>query len=139
MTHLSQFKKDKLSEEVRFQFSRSSGPGGQKVNKTESKAELYWSVHDTQVFKDEAVTRIEHKLSNRINKEGELVIHSDQFRSRERNKEACLQLFFDILAQALHVPKKRKKTKPSRSSVEKRIKEKKQHADKKKTRQKPNY
>lgn len=136
MYKLTDFKKDKIAAEVDFQYSRSSGPGGQKVNKTETRVELFWNFGDSPLFTDEQKQRLYNKCSNRINKQGYLQFYSDQFRSRDRNKAECLSHLYEAIEKALTKPKPRKKTKPSRASVEKRIKEKKKNSDKKKMRQK---
>ena len=136
MFKLGEKQKSHLLSELIFQFSRSSGPGGQKVNKTESQAELRWNVLVSQVFTESQIIRLQDKLKNLINKEGELVLSSDQFRSRERNKQACIDHLYEHIEKALHRPKKRKPTKPSRGAIQKRLDEKKKHSEKKKNRQK---
>ena len=124
----------KILVELKFQFSRSSGPGGQKVNKTESKAELRWLVKESSVFDSSQKEKLQSRLGHSINSEGELVIASDQFRSRERNKKDVCDRLRKILEKALHESKKRKKTKPTKSSIKKRLEGKKKHSDKKKAR-----
>jgi ribosome-associated protein len=136
---LTQRKKDLLLGEVDFQYSRSSGPGGQKVNKTETQVELRWNIHGSQVFKEEQKLRLLEKLKNRFNKSDELIIKTDKYRSRKDNQRFIQQLFFEMLCQALTIPKSRRPTKPTRSSVEKRIQEKKRHSDKKRHRSKQDY
>lgn len=136
MFTLTQKKKGQLQEELAFQYSRSSGPGGQKVNKTETQVELRWSVTKTSVFHSEQIEMIQIKLENKINKEGELILKTDKFRGRLANQKFCLELFYRLLGQALTVPKKRRASKPKRSAIEKRIQEKKHHSEKKKNRQK---
>lgn len=136
MALVGEKKREALKVEVTYQFSRSSGPGGQKVNKTETQVELRWSLTYTKLFSEAQKKLISLKLANQINKDGELVLSSDQFRSRERNKQACLDIFFNHLEKALHIPKRRRPTKPTRSSVEKRIQAKKELSDKKRNRKK---
>lgn len=136
MYKLTDHKKHQIEKEVDFSYSRSSGPGGQKVNKTETRVELFWDVQDSELFTSQQKTRISEKLNNRMNSEGQIQFYSDQFRTRPANQKACLQNLFDALEKALTRPKPRKKTKPSRSAIEKRIKEKKKQSDKKKMRQK---
>lgn len=125
-----------LQEEVNFQYSRSSGPGGQKVNKTETRAEARWNIGLSRLFNDEQKNMLEFKLKNRINKNREMVVSCEQFRTRPANQKQCLLNLEELLERALTVPKARKKTKPSRSSVEKRISAKKRMGEKKKNRQK---
>ena len=134
MFKLSETKKRKLENEVEYQYSRSSGPGGQKVNKTETRAELHWDMLISPMFKGEQKQLLSQKLRNRLNKKGELVFYSDKYRTREQNKSACFDNLVESIEKALTLPKKRKKTKPTRSSVEKRLKEKKKHSDKKRMR-----
>lgn len=136
MFKLSQAKQDKLRLEVDYQYSRSSGPGGQKVNKTESRAELFWALEQTNLFNEGQVERLKQKLKHRLSKEGFVIFYSDQHRSRQQNKESCFLNFVEALEKALTLPKVRKKTKPTRASVERRIEAKKRLSDKKKNRQK---
>ena len=131
--------KTQLLTELNFKSSRSSGPGGQHVNKTSTRIELFWEVGTTQAFTQNQIDRIREKLSNRITKEDVLQLASEKTRSQLRNKEAAIDLFFDILEQALHIPKRRKKTRPSKMARLKRLKAKKQHGEKKANRKKPDY
>jgi len=125
--------------EVDFQFSRSSGPGGQKVNKTESKAELRWHLESSMALTGTQKKRARLKLVNQLNSEGFVVLQSDQQRSREQNKKACADNLKAALNRALHIPKPRRKTKPTKSSVRKRLDSKKRQGDRKKGRQKVDY
>jgi len=122
--------------EIWFEYVRSRGPGGQHVNKTNSAAILRWHVPSSQAFSEEQKETILSKLSNHINSEGFLLLRSDQFRDQDQNRNACVDKLQLILKRALHKPKKRIKTKPSRSSVRKRIDSKKAHGEIKKNRQK---
>ena len=117
--------------ELDFEFVRSSGPGGQRVNKTSTKAQLRWNVDRSAVFTDDEKTRIKEHLANRINKEGEVVISSDVTRSQSQNKELAIELLRGLVAHAIAPVKKRKPTKPTRSSKERRLKEKSEQAKKK--------
>ncbi|MCB0377810.1 MAG: aminoacyl-tRNA hydrolase [Bdellovibrionales bacterium] len=136
MAYLTPTKKRQLFSELSFQFSRSSGPGGQKVNKSETQVELRWPLEDSLAFNEQEKLRIRRKLDKRLTKEGELVLTRETFRNREQNKKACVDGFFTILEQALHVPKKRKPTKPTKSSIEKRLNVKKRQGEKKSLRKK---
>ncbi len=128
------FDKDKLLKELNFAASRSSGSGGQNVNKVSTKVELRFDVINTDTFNDEEIKRIRLKLKNRISNEGILILSSDSERTQLGNKRKVTGLFFELIEKALKKPKKRIKTKPTKSSVEKRIKEKKIQADKKRQR-----
>lgn len=136
MYKLTQRKKAILQSEVHFEYSRSSGPGGQKVNKTETQVAIRYSLQLSQLFTPEQKGRIAEKLKNRMNKEGEIIIQTDKFRTRLQNQKQCFATLCIFLEKALAREKMRKKTKPTRSSIEKRIQEKKKQAEKKKNRQK---
>lgn len=115
----------KISEaEVIFEVSRSSGPGGQHVQKTSSRVTIRWHVASSQVLTDEEKSLVLGKLSNRINKLGEFVLHVETHRSQLRNKKLALILLNDLVVQALRKIKKRKKTRPTLASVERRLDEK---------------
>lgn len=120
--------------EFDFTFVRSSGPGGQNVNKVNSKAVLRWNLHASQSISVEVRLRLSETLSGKLNEEGDLVVMSDRFRDQLRNREDCIEKFHAILAQALHVPKKRKKTKQSYTSKLKAKESKKRHSEKKNAR-----
>lgn len=126
-----------LGSELTFTTSRSSGPGGQNVNKVNSKVTLMFNVPLSQILTDEEKGIILQKLSTRLTKEGVLILSSQDKRSQLQNKEAVMLKFDELLQKAFAKKKKRKSTKPSKSSVQNRIAKKKQHAEKKKWRQKP--
>ena len=128
-----------LLKEIWFEFTRSRGPGGQHVNKTNSAALLYWHVQSSAAYSEEQKALIHEKLANHINSEGYLNLRSDQFRDQDQNKKACLEKLQNFVKAALFKPKKRFKTKPSRSSVKKRIEGKKIKGETKKLRGKVNF
>lgn len=128
------FDKDSLIKELKFNTSRSSGKGGQNVNKVETKVELRFDLTESLQFSDEEKKRINTKLKNRISNEGILIISSDTERTQLGNKEKVIELFFELIEKALHKPKKRIKTKPTKTAKEKRLKEKKIQSDKKQMR-----
>ncbi|MCE1199638.1 MAG: aminoacyl-tRNA hydrolase, partial [Marinilabiliales bacterium] len=101
--------------------SRSSGPGGQNVNKVSSKVELRFNYLDSAFFSEEEKQCIGVKLSNRINAAHEIVLTCQSDRSQLKNKERVLLKLYDLLGKALAPVKPRHKTKPTRSSVEKRL------------------
>lgn len=125
--------------EIKFRFSRSSGPGGQHVNKVNTRVSLIWSVSQSDSILPSIKDFLLAALAKRLNQEGELVIHSDQNRSQIRNREHCIEKLQKTVRAALVVPKKRRPTKPSRTSVERRIQEKKGRSDIKGLRKKPKY
>jgi ribosome-associated protein len=113
-----------FSHEFIFQSSRSSGPGGQNVNKVSSKVELRFNVAESQLLNEEEKALFFEKLANKINNQQELVLVSQKDRSQFQNKETVIEKFYSLLDKALTPPKRRYKTKPTRSSVEKRLESK---------------
>lgn len=126
--------KELILKELSFKASRSSGSGGQNVNKVSTKVELRFNVEESLLFTENEKDRILTKLKNRISSDGILIISSDSERTQLRNKKKAIEIFFDLLEKALRKPKKRIKTKPSKASKEKRLKEKKIQSDKKQLR-----
>jgi len=129
--------KKQLHRELQFKAMRSSGAGGQHVNKVSSKVELTFNISESEGLSDREKGRIFLKLQSRLTNDGTLVLQCDEARSQHRNKDLVVKRFFDILKNALVVPKKRKPTKPTKSSKEKRLKSKKITAEKKAARKKP--
>lgn len=126
-----------FSDEFVFKTSRSSGPGGQHVNKTETRVTLRFNVLESKYLDSEQKNRIIQKLSGYVNAEGELIINAEDSRSQIRNKELCVQKFYDFIEYALKKPKKRIPTKPSRAAIRKRIENKRKNAEKKNRRKNP--
>ena len=125
-----------LKQELSFSVSRSGGPGGQNVNKVNSKVTIKFDIANSQVLTAEEKEVLLKKLSTRLTKEGILVLTSQQSRSQLENKEEVLTKFETLITKAFVKPKVRKATKPSKSSVRKRIKSKKQLSEKKEWRRK---
>ncbi len=123
-----------FSSELTFSASRSSGPGGQNVNKVSTKMELRFNVSNSMLLSREEKELILEKLVKRINQEGELVLVSQSERSQLKNKEQVTEKFYDLLTKALTPRKKRKPTKPSAESIEKRLEEKRLQGEKKRRR-----
>lgn len=121
--------------EFTFEVTRSRGPGGQNVNRTNSAVILRWDYQDSGVSTEEQKRIISNKLANMINVENEIYIRSEESRDQDQNKKLCLNKLEILLQKAFFVPKKRIKTRPSRSSVERRIKSKKKASEIKKHRQ----
>jgi ribosome-associated protein len=128
-----------LDKEIWFEFTRSRGPGGQHVNKTNSAAILHWHLESSNVFSEDHKKILTEKLANYINSEGFILIRCDQFRDQAQNKKGCLNKFQELVKAALHRPKKRIKTKPSRSSVRRRVESKKFKGETKKLRNKIDF
>ncbi|RLD93780.1 MAG: aminoacyl-tRNA hydrolase [Bacteroidetes bacterium] len=125
-----------LHREVEFRTSRSSGPGGQHVNKTESRVELLWSPQESNCLTEEQKMLVASRLGSRITDEGVLILASEKYRSQHRNKADVTERFFDLVTSSLVPVKKRRPTRPTRSSVEKRIRSKKIRGDIKRSRRK---
>ena len=124
------------ANEITFQYARSSGPGGQNVNKVNSKAILFWNFSENNTIPDGVRKRFQKKYEAKINSEGFLVIHSEEFRDRPKNIKNCEEKLRNMLLSVWLAPKRRKPTKPTKASQEKRIQEKKGRAETKKNRQK---
>lgn len=120
----------------KFITSRSSGPGGQNVNKVNSRVELRININECDLFSDEEKEIIYKKLENKINKEFELVIVRQTERSQLKNKEKAIEAFYKIIETTLKKEKVRKKSKPSKAVIQKRLEEKKKLSEKKNNRRK---
>ena len=124
--------------ELRFKFSRSSGPGGQNVNKLNTRAELHYDFARSEALIPVQRQRLAEKLATHLNSDGVLVVQSERFRTQGRNREDCLDKFAALLAEAVKPPPpKRKKTRPGRAAKVRRREEKQRHSDKKKSRRRP--
>lgn len=110
--------------ELNITFARSGGPGGQNVNKRDTKAVLKWNVGVSSVLTDEQKTLVRAKLPNRINTEGEIVIHYDQERLQNQNRSGAIRVLNQLIEEAIHVDAERKATKPSRGAQTRRMDEK---------------
>lgn len=125
-----------LLPELEFQVSRSSGPGGQNVNKVNSRVTLRFDVLNSMALAADQKEWLIKKLASRLTSEGVLMFSVQDQRSQLQNKEAAIARFNDIIVRAFTPVKKRKATKPTKSSSKKRVESKKKHAEKKKWRQK---
>lgn len=126
-----------LITELSFKAIRSSGAGGQHVNKTSSKVVLSWDLPNSQVFSENQKARLLKKLDNRLTTEGVLILSSDDSRSQHKNKDLVIKRFLELIKQGLIVPKKRRPTKVPRAVKLKRLSNKKKQADKKANRKPP--
>ena len=126
-----------IIKEFNFKAVRSSGAGGQHVNKTSSKVELYFHIENSKGLSEEEKSRLAKKLENRITASGEIILSSELSRSQHKNKEDVQNKFFELIEEALKKPKPRKKTRVSRASKLKRLRNKKLNAEKKANRQDP--
>ncbi|PKH52977.1 aminoacyl-tRNA hydrolase [Tenacibaculum sp. Bg11-29] len=126
-----------LIKELKFKAIRSSGAGGQHVNKVSSKIELTFDVVNSKELSENQKEVLFKKLATRLTKENVLLLFSDESRSQHRNKELAIKRFLEIITQGLKRPKIRRATKPSRGSIRKKVENKKRQASKKILRKKP--
>ncbi len=124
-------------QELKFQAIRSGGPGGQHANKVSSKVVLFFDIRASAGLTNAEKERILAKINRRLNKQGILVLQCDETRSQHKNREKLTKRFLDLMQKSIQVPKKRRQTQPSKSSIEKRLKAKKLTAQKKETRKPP--
>ena len=123
--------------ELQIDFVRSSGPGGQKVNKTSSKAQLRWNVGASASFSEEQKARIREAAGNRLNADDEIVLSADTERSQLQNRADVVARLERLVAHALTPKKERKETKVPRSQKRKRLEGKRRDAEKKRMRKPP--
>lgn len=131
------FNEDLVISELTFKAIRSSGSGGQHVNKVSSKVILNFDLINSQVFSEEQQALLIKNLSNRLTVDGILILQSDDSRSQHKNKELVVKRFLELIQSSLIVPKKRKPTKISKAVKLKRLSKKKKQADKKANRKPP--
>ncbi len=129
---------EQLLKELKFKAVRSSGAGGQHVNKVASKVELTFDVQNSVGFTDEEKIVLLKNLQTKLTKEHILLLQCSESRSQHKNKEIVIERFLQVIINGLKVPKNRKATKPSKASIQKRLEKKKKLAFKKAFRRKPN-
>jgi len=122
------------SSELVFRAARAGGPGGQHVNTSATRVELTWDVAESASLDESQRTRIMTRLRTRLDSRGVLRMVEGRRRSQLRNREAVTERFVQLIASALKIPKKRKKTRPPRGAAEKRIRDKKRRSDVKRRR-----
>lgn len=123
-----------FSKELSFKTSRSSGAGGQNVNKVETSVTVLWKVAASEFFTDEQKDLIQYKLKNRINADGFLFLTVSESRTQLMNKNKAIEKILEIVDQSLWIPKKRIATKPSKAKKQKRLDTKKKLSEKKENR-----
>ena len=121
-------------EEFEFSYARSSGPGGQNVNKVNSKATLRWSARQSVSLPPDVRERFLIRFGSRLTNEGDLLITSQCYRDQGRNVDDCLEKLREMLLAVAVAPKKRRPTKPSRAAKERRLESKQQQSRKKERR-----
>jgi ribosome-associated protein len=124
-------------DEFSWTYVRASGPGGQNVNKVSSKAVLRWNISASPSVPPDVKARMQLREAGRITNTGDLVITSQRFRDQERNRQDCLEKLSAIVLAATVVPRRRKATRPTRGSIESRLRDKKQRAGAKAGRKRP--
>jgi ribosome-associated protein len=128
---------EKILTELNFKAVRSSGAGGQNVNKVSSKVVLSFDLPNSSSLSEKEKNLVQEKLNSKLTTEGILILNCDEDRSQIKNKEIVTKRFLKLIQNALVVPKKRKPTKVPRSVIEKRIKEKRNTSETKQNRKKP--
>lgn len=124
-------------DELRFRAVRAGGPGGQHVNKTSTKVDLAWDVGQSDSLSDPDKRRVMEKLTNRIDAQGVLHVTSGGRRSQLQNRESAIRRANELVTKALHVPKPRKRTRPSRRAKANRLAAKKRRSALKEQRRRP--
>jgi ribosome-associated protein len=122
------------ASELHYTFARSSGPGGQHVNKSNTKVVLRWNVARSRALCCDVRGRFLARYSTRINLRGEVILASDQYREQAANRRACQERLRDLILSVLARPKQRIGTKPSRAAVERRLHDKQARSAKKERR-----
>ena len=120
-----------IKKELKFSASRSSGPGGQHVNKVNTRVTLSWDIANSTILEEEQKSVLLRKLKSKITLDGTLIISSQAGRSQLANKQDTIKKLEELLQKAFTKRKRRKLTKPSKASVEKRLEQKKKHSEKK--------
>lgn len=123
--------------ELRESFARSGGPGGQNVNKVETKAELRWNPAESSALSDADRQWLLKRLASRLTAGGDLLVTSTRTRDQSRNRDDARTKLAELVRRALERPKRRKKTRPSKGAVEGRLQQKKRRSDAKEKRQSP--
>jgi ribosome-associated protein len=120
--------------ELDVRVSRASGAGGQHVNKTSSRVEIFWNIPASRALSEEQRTRLLDKLSARLTTDGSIRVVASDMRSQSRNRGLAEERLMELVRRALLVPRKRKPTKPTRAAKEARLQTKKRHSNKKRDR-----
>ncbi|WP_269234630.1 alternative ribosome rescue aminoacyl-tRNA hydrolase ArfB [Flavobacterium flavigenum] len=129
---------EKIISELSFKAVRSSGAGGQNVNKVSSKVVLAFDLNASQALSDEEKTLLRENIPTRLTSENILILNCDEDRSQLKNKDIVIKRFLELIKKGLYVPKIRKATKVPKSVIKKRIKDKKSISEIKQSRRKPN-
>jgi len=125
--------------ELDVRVSRSSGAGGQHVNKTSSRVEIFWNVRGSRALTEEQRARLLERLASRLTTEGSIRVVASDMRSQSRNRDIAEERLADMVRRALLIPKKRRPTRPTRASKEARLEGKKRRSHTKRERQKKSF
>ena len=125
-------------QEIQVEVSRSSGPGGQHVNRTESRVTLRFPLTASPSLPEEERLHLQERLSRRLTRAGEVLVSCGTHRDRTRNLDEAMQRLEKLLCKAMHRPKKRHKTRPTRTSIVRRLQSKRQRSERKRIRRPPN-
>ncbi len=128
-----------LLHEVTYKATRSSGPGGQHVNKTSTRVELYWNLEESQAVNETERALLRTALESRINREGQMMLSASRTRSQLKNKREVTDKFIKLLERKVQPPTIRKKTRTPASVKRKRLKNKRFTSEKKANRQRPEF
>jgi ribosome-associated protein len=120
--------------ELQYRATRAGGPGGQHVNTSSTRVELLWDVSNSQVVSEEERARIREKLASRLDADGMVRVVASDRRSQQQNRQAADERLITLVRHALHVPKKRRPTKPPRAAKEKRLSDKRRRSERKRDR-----
>lgn len=127
-----------IIDEVQFKTSRSGGPGGQHVNKVESRVQAIFNLQDSKTLSERQKYLIRKKYDNRLSKDGNLIVSADGMRSQLKNREVALNKLVQLINKAFIKKKRRIPTKPKKGAIQERLKSKKIQSERKKLRSKPN-
>lgn len=125
--------------ELDVRVSRSSGAGGQHVNKTSSRVEIFWNVAASPALTDDQRARLQEKLASRLTGDGSIRVVASDMRSQTRNREIAEERLAELISRSLIVPRKRKPTKPTKASKEARLDAKRRRSSKKRDRSEPSF
>jgi ribosome-associated protein len=124
-------------EELRVEYARSGGPGGQNVNKVETKVQVRWNPAESEAISEADRAWLLTRLASRLTTDGDLLVSSTRTRYRERNREDALRKLAEAVREALRRPKRRRKSRPTRASIERRLETKRRRSRTKKDRRRP--
>ena len=120
--------------ELQYRATRSGGPGGQHVNTSSTRIELLWDLHSSRAVTDEERARIRERLAARLDSDGMVRVVASDRRSQQQNRQAADERLAALIRHALHVPKRRRATKPPKAAKEKRLADKKRRSERKRDR-----